>query len=112
MRCHCGGGTGCPRRGGHVLLHEDLHQVDVAAGGCRVQGRPQLVVLGVHVRTVGEQQLDNLFEVVNAALGGTRRQSEGGGRVLAGTHLTHAPQDIPRRTAKPEFEPSCTASAL
>lgn len=41
-----------------------------------MQGRPQLIVLGIHVRTVGQQQLDNLFKVVNAALGGTQRQSE------------------------------------
>lgn len=68
------GGAGCPGREGHVLLNEDLHQVDVAAGGCSVQGSPQLVVLGVHVRTMGKQQLDNFFKVVNAALGGTQRQ--------------------------------------
>lgn len=41
-----------------------------------MQGRPQLIVLGIHVRTVGQQQLDNLFKVVNAALGGKQRQSE------------------------------------
>lgn len=68
-----------PELGGeerHVLLNEDLHQVDVAAGRRSMQGGPQLVVLGVHIRPVGEQQLDDLFKVVNAALGGTQRQSE------------------------------------
>lgn len=53
---------------GHVLLNEDLHQVDVAACGRGMQGCPQLVVLGVHVRTVGKEQLDNFLEVVDAAL--------------------------------------------
>lgn len=52
----------------HVLLHEDLHQVDVAAGGRGMQGCPQLVVLGVHVRAVGKEQLDNFLKVVDAAL--------------------------------------------
>lgn len=78
-------GKGQPQRGGqaalgregHVLLHEDLHQVDVAAGGCSVQGCPQLIVLGVHVCTMGKQQFHDFFKVVNAALGGTQRwQSE------------------------------------
>lgn len=55
-------------REGHVLLNEDFHQVDVAAGGCGVQGRPQLVVLGVHICTMGKEQLDNVLKVVNAAL--------------------------------------------
>lgn len=76
-RYHCGRGTqAAPGRGGHVLLNEDLHQVDVAAGGCSVQGCPQLVVLGVHVCTVGEQQFHNLFEVVNAALEGDTGDAE------------------------------------
>lgn len=66
----CGGrGQAGPGREGHVLLNEDLHQVDVAAGGCSVQGCPQLVVLGIHVCTMGKQQLDDFFKVVNAALG-------------------------------------------
>lgn len=91
-RCHCGRGTqAAPGRGGHVLLNEDLHQVDVAARGCRVQGRPQLVVLGVHVRTVGKQQLDNLFKVVNAALGGTQRQSEVRQGPCPGGDTSHTP---------------------
>ena len=53
---------------GHVLLNEDFHQVDVAARGRGVQGRPQLVVLGIHVCTVGKEQLDNFLKVVDAAL--------------------------------------------
>lgn len=57
-------------------MNEDLHQVDVAAGGCSMEGCPQLVVLGVHVGTMGEEQLDNFLKVVDAALGGTYRQSQ------------------------------------
>lgn len=40
----------------------------MAAGGRGVQGRPQLVVLGIHIRTVGKQQLDDFLKVVDAAL--------------------------------------------
>lgn len=58
----------------HVLLDEDLHQVDVAAGGCSMQRRPQLVVLGVHICTMGEKQLDDFLKVVNATLGGTEAE--------------------------------------
>lgn len=109
------GTQAAPGRSGHVLLNEDLHQVDVATRSCRVQGRPQLVVLGVHVRTVGKQQLDNLFKVVNAALGGTQRQSEVRHGPCPGGDTPHTPHKRSqegRRETEPEFESSCVASVL
>lgn len=105
-----GGGQAAPGREGHVLLNEDLHQVDVAAGGCGVQGCPQLVVLGVHICTMGKQQLDDFFKVVNAALGGTQRQQSearhGLGPWWGHTTLpsTHHEKDSGDR--QPEFESS------
>lgn len=65
-------GRRLPGGEGHVLLNEDLHQVDVAAGGRCVQGCPQLIVLGIHVGTMGKEQLDNLLKVVDAALRGAK----------------------------------------
>lgn len=58
---------------GHVLLNEDFHQVDVATGGRSVQRCPQLIVLGIHVGTVGKEQLDDFLKVVDAALQGGPR---------------------------------------
>lgn len=52
----------------HLLLDEDLHQVDMTTRSCCVQGSPQLVVLGVDVGPVVEEKLDYLFIVVYAAL--------------------------------------------
>lgn len=107
-----GGGQAAPRREGHVLLNEDLHQVDVAAGGCSVQGSPQLVVLGVHVCTMGKQQLDDFFKVVNAALGGggtRRRQSEarrGPGPWWGHTTLPTTDHEKDSGDRQPEFESS------
>lgn len=60
-------------REAHVLLNEDFHQVDVATGGRGVQGRPQLVVLCIHIRTVGKEQLDDFLKVVDATLRGRHR---------------------------------------
>lgn len=42
------------------------------------------------------------------------RVRSGMARALVGAHLTHSPQEIPRRTAEtePEFESSCMASVL
>lgn len=71
-----GGGRLCFGVSRHVLLDEDLHQVDVAAGGRGMQGRPQLVVLGVHVCAMGEKQLDDFLKVVDATLEKTQRRSE------------------------------------
>ena len=48
----------------------------MAAGGRGVQGRPQLVVLGIHVGTVRKEQLDNFLKVVDAALQGGHRQGQ------------------------------------
>lgn len=52
----------------HLLLDEDLHQVDMTTRSCCVQGSPQLIVLGVDVGPVVEEKLDYLFVVVYAAL--------------------------------------------
>lgn len=84
---------------GHVLLHEDFHQVDVAAGGRSMQGRPQLVVLGVHVRTMGEEQLDDLLKVVDAALKGGHRQCQLQG---PGGDTPSSPREATRRTVEPD----------
>lgn len=53
----------------HLLLDEDLHQVDVATGGCCMQGSPQLVVLGVDIGPMAEEELHYVLIVVYAALG-------------------------------------------
>lgn len=91
-------------REGHVLLNEDFHQVDVAAGGRGMQGRPQLVVLGVHIGTVGKEQLDNFLKVVNAALQGGHRQ----GQLPAGPWVVTRAHQVPRREAtRRTAEPSC-----
>ena len=98
-------------REGHVLLNEDFHQVDVAAGGRGMQGRPQLVVLGVHIGTVGKEQLDNFLKVVNAALQGGHRQ----GQLPAGPWVVTRAHQVPppprghkkdSRAKLPEFESS------
>lgn len=52
----------------HLLLDEDFHQVDVTTRGCCMQGSPQLIVLGIDIGPVAEEELDNLFIVVYAAL--------------------------------------------
>ena len=83
-------------RGGHVLLNEDLHQVDVAAGGRGMQGRPQLVVLGVHVGPVGKEQLDNFLEVVDAALQGGHRQGQLGAAPQVRRRIHQVPLERPR----------------
>ena len=48
----------------------------MAAGGRGMQRRPQLIVLGIHVGTVGKEQLDNFLKVVDAALQGGHRQGQ------------------------------------
>lgn len=53
----------------HLLLDEDLHQVDVTTRGCCMQWSPQLVVLGIDIGPVAEEQLDYVLIVVYAALG-------------------------------------------
>lgn len=53
----------------HLLLDEDLDQVDVATGGCCMQWSPQLIVLGVDIGPVVEEELDYVLIVVYAALG-------------------------------------------
>jgi hypothetical protein len=51
-----------------VVRHQDLHQVQVAAGGGRVQRRPFFRVFGVHVGPELEQQQQHFFIVVDATL--------------------------------------------
>jgi len=51
-----------------LVLDEDLADVEVGAGGGRVQWRPQVVVAHVHVRAVLDQQLEQVRAVVDATL--------------------------------------------
>lgn len=93
------------RREGHVLLNEDLHQVDVAAGGRCMQGCPQLIVLGIHVGTMGKEQLDNLLKVVDAALRGAK-----GDRGRVSSCRAGRPQEGQR--SQTESESSCMTYTL
>jgi len=53
---------------------EDADELEVAAGGGRMQGRPLITVLGIHIRPVLQQELQHLDVVVDARLM-HRRQS-------------------------------------
>lgn len=52
----------------HLLLDEDLHQVDMTTRSCCMQWSPQLVVLCIDIGPMVEEKLDYLFIVVYAAL--------------------------------------------
>lgn len=53
----------------HLLLDEDLHQVDVTTSGCCMQRGPELIVLGIDIGPMVEEELDYVLIVVYAALG-------------------------------------------
>lgn len=97
-------------REGHVLLNEDLHQVDVAAGGRGMQGRPQLIVLGVHIGTVGKEQLNNFLKVVDAALRerdtGRVSSRQGPGPRWGHTRFPLRDHEKDSGAELPEFEPN------
>lgn len=59
--------------------NEQLHQVQVAAGGRSVQGRPALTVTGIDLSPGVQELLHHLSEVIDAALQttGPERQSPG-----------------------------------
>lgn len=59
---------------GHLLLNQDLHQVDVPTCCCCMEGSPQFIVLCIDVGSVVQEKLDYFFIVVYAAL--RRNQSQ------------------------------------
>lgn len=81
-----------------------------------MQGRPQLVVLGIHIRTVGKEQLDDFLEVVDATLqgGDTGRVSSRQGPKLwwGHTKFTWRGRKEDSGAKLPEFEPRSSMCML
>lgn len=53
---------------GHLLLDQDLHQVDVSTCCCCMQWCPQFIVLCIDIGPMIQEKLNYLFIVVYAAL--------------------------------------------